>query len=99
MEPAGPDVPGLRVEAEANRGALAGAAQEGCGESAATFDPELGRGGRAGETSGMRGDAAVGGMTAGAAATEHVTRPSAEAGGGLLLVPQRGPLFPRRAVG
>lgn len=95
MEPARPDVSELQVEAEANRDALAGAAREGCGESVVTFDPELGRGGSAGETSGMRGDAVVGGMAAGAAATERVTSPSVEADGRVLVVH----CVPPRAVG
>lgn len=86
------------MEAEANRAALAGAAQEGCGESVVTFEPELGGGGSAGETSGMRGDAVVGGRTAGAAARERVTSPSAEADGRLLVL-HRLPLSPPRAVG
>lgn len=43
-----PDVSELHMEAEANRGELGGAAEEGCGESVVTFDPALGRGGRAG---------------------------------------------------
>lgn len=86
------------MEAEANRSALAGAAQEACGESVVTFDPELGRGWGAGETSGMRGDAVVGGMTAGAAVTERVTNPSVEADGRLLVL-YHVPLSPPRAVG
>lgn len=98
MEPAGPDVSELHMEAEANRAALAGAAREGYGESVVTFDPELGRGGGAGETSGTLGDAVVGGMTAGAAVTERVTSPSLEADGRFLVL-HRVPLFSPRAVG
>lgn len=95
VEPQRSDVVELHTEPEANCGVLASVAQEEHGGLGSTFDPDLERGGGAGETSDMRVDGVGCGMTAGAAAMT----PSVEADGRLLLLPHHVPLFPPGAVG